>query len=271
MTKKALELFIISDAIGETAQKVITAVLAQFPDLTTVETKRFSFIDSKEELLRILQDAHTVQAIVISTMVDTELNQLAQQFADEHQLHYLDYMSPLMQLIETQTGCTPRREARAQYKLTHDYFSKIEAIEFAVKYDDGRDPRGFLKADYVILGISRTSKTPLSMYLANKGYKVANLPLVPNIPVPKELYEVPRERIVGLLADPHDVLITRKTRMQTLGLTNHSTYTDLANIQSELDFARSLYRQLGARTVSIDNMAIEEIAEAITGNQKTRN
>lgn len=271
MNKDAkLTLFIISDSVGETAQKVATSVLVQFPELTGhIETKRFSFMDSEEELIKILQDAVTENAIVVSTLVDDHLNKIIHDYSKNHGLSQLDYMNPLMGLVQEKTGLLPKREARAQYKLTRDYFTKIEAIEFAVKYDDGKDPKGFLKADYVILGISRTSKTPLSMYLATKVYKVANLPLIPEIPLPKELFEVPSEKIIGLLAKPEDILLTRRSRLSSLGLQEGSAYTNLEHIQAEIKYAKDIYRKLGARMINIDNMAIEETAELIISPSTT--
>ncbi|AYW45982.1 pyruvate, water dikinase regulatory protein [Tetragenococcus koreensis] len=265
-----LKLFIISDAIGDTAQKITTAVLAQFPELTNVEVQRFAFIDSKEELLKILRDALQEHAIVASTLVKDSFNEAAHEFAARTSLSYVDFMTPMMELIQGKTGLEPKHEARAQHKLTSDYFAKIEAIDFAVKYDDGQDPKGFLKADYVIIGPSRTSKTPLSMYLANKSYKVANLPLIPEIPLPKEIFDVPKEKLIGLVATPEVIQRTREKRLSSLGLGGSSSYTDVAHIKEEMDYAKEIYHELGAKTVEVDDMSIEEIAEYITRLQIDR-
>ncbi len=258
-----LELFIISDSVGETAQKAINAVLAQFPEEEKIEIKKFPFIDTKEELMEILKDAVAEKAVVVTTLVDRELNRQVSEFARRTALQYVDYMSPLMQIIQDKLQVTPKQEPRAQYKLNMDYFNKVEAVEFAVKYDDGRDPRGFLKADYVILGVSRTSKTPLSMYLANKSYKVANLPLIPEVPLPKELAEVPAEKLIGLTADPTVILKIRQSRLSSLGLKGGSSYADLTRIQEEMAYARDVYQRLGARVIRIDALAVEEIAQLI--------
>lgn len=260
---RTVKLFIISDSIGETAQKLATAVLAQFPDLTDIETKRFAFIDSDDELIKILGDALQEHAIVVSTLVRDCFNVAAQNFADRTSLSYIDLMTPLMQLVQGQTGLAPTREARAQHQLTSDYFNKIEAVDFAVKYDDGKDPKGFLKADYVILGPSRTSKTPLSMYLANKSYKVANLPLIPEIPLPKEIFDVPKEKLVGLLAQPQSLQRTRQKRLHSLGLDGSSSYTDTEHIEAEMKYAKKIYQQLKACIVHVDDASIEEIAETV--------
>ncbi|MCF1685879.1 kinase/pyrophosphorylase [Tetragenococcus halophilus] len=268
--KHSLKLFIISDSIGDTAQKITNAVLAQFPELTNIETQRFAFIDSKEELIKVLKDALQEHAIVVSTLVKDSFNESAQEFVKRTSLSYVDFMTPMMELIQGKTGLAPKGEARAQHKLTPDYFEKIEAIDFAVKYDDGQDPKGFFKADYVILGPSRTSKTPLSMYLANKSYKVANLPLIPEIPLPKEIFDVPKEKLIGLVATPEVIQRTRQKRLNSLGLGGSTSYTDVTHIKEEMDYAQDIYRQLNAKTVEIDDMSIEEIAEFITRLQINR-
>lgn len=261
--KNSLKIFIISDSIGETAQKLATAVLVQFPELTDIETKRFAFIDSTEELIKILGDALHEHAIVVSTLVKDCFNEAAHDFAQRTSLSYIDLMTPMMDIIQGKTGMSPVREARAQHQLTSDYFNKMEAVDFAVKYDDGKDPKGFLKADYVILGPSRTSKTPLSMYLANKAYKVANLPLIPEIPLPKEIFDVPKEKLVGLLATPQSLQRTREKRLRSLGLDGSSSYTDTEHIATEMKYAKEIYQKLGASIVHVDDASIEEIAESV--------
>ncbi len=263
MNTNKLELFVVSDSVGDTAQRIATATLAQFPELEKINPQRFSFVDSEEKLLAVLKEAVTKDAIVTSIFLDKSLRRQAREFAQQHSLDYIDYMSPLIKAILNKSGLTPKRKARKKYKLTRDDFTKIETIDFAVKYDDGKDPKGFLQADYVILGTSRTSKTPLSIYLASQGYKAANLPLIPSISLPQELFEVPTNKIIGLLASPESVLTTRKSRLKSLGLTEDSTYTDLQIIQNELEYAIEVYSKLGALIVDVDSMGIEEIAEYI--------
>ncbi len=270
--KEQLEIFLISDSVGDTAQKVINSVLAQFPDLKKVDIKKFPFIDTKEELQQILTDALKEKAIVVTTLVDEKLNTLIADFSKRTSLRYVDYMTPLIDLIQDKTQLMAQQEPRAQYKLNSEYFNKVEAVEFAVKYDDGKDPKGFVKADYVILGISRTSKTPLSMYLAHKSYKVANLPLILEMSLPKEIYDVPKERLVGLVADAKHILRVRRSRLESLGLKGNSSYVDLKRIESELEHSREVYKKLGARVVDIDGMAVEEIAQLIeSGNSSIKN
>ena len=145
-----------------------------------------------------------------------------------------------------------------------EYFNRIEALEFAVTYDDGKDPAGFLKADLVLLGISRTSKTPLSLFLANRGYKVANLPLVPKAQIPAEIYKVDPNKIFGLTNDPEILNGIRRERMISYGLDPDTHYSNIDNIESELNFANELYKKLGCPVINVAHKSIEETAMIIT-------
>jgi regulator of PEP synthase PpsR (kinase-PPPase family) len=149
------------------------------------------------------------------------------------------------------------------YKMDDDYFERVAAIEFAVKYDDGKDLRGLKYADVVLLGISRTSKTPLSMYLSHKNVKVANVPLVPEIPVAKEIHEVPRHKLIGLTNSPEKLNEVRIERLKALGLSSNVEYANFDRILEELDYADHVYRQLGCPVINVANKAIEETASII--------
>lgn len=187
--EQILKLFIVSDSIGETAQRMIHATLTQFPDLHNVEIKKFPYIKDEEEFLNILNLAREQHAIVATTLVSESFNALGHQFAHEHDIPYVDYMSDLISIIEKVTHSQPLMESGALRKLNDEYFKRIEAIEYSVKYDDGKHFTDIGEADALIVGVSRTSKTPLSMYLANKGYKIANIPLVPEIEIPDNVYK----------------------------------------------------------------------------------
>jgi len=260
--------YLISDSIGETAQKILAATIVQFPNMKVKEIKRFPFIEDLKTLEDILQDALADQAILIITLVSQELVRTVTKFCQETGLLYVDYMSHLISLIEEKTGITPLQEPGALHQLNKEYFSRIAAIEFAVKYDDGKDPRGYKEADFILIGISRTSKTPLSMYLANKSYKVANLPLIPEVPIPKELSLVPPQKIIGLTTNIENLLQVRRTRVKAFGLKEESNYTNVARIQEELRYAEKIFQQLGIIPINVSDKAIEETAMLIEIEQK---
>ncbi|WP_345917260.1 pyruvate, water dikinase regulatory protein [Eremococcus coleocola] len=223
------------------------------------EIRRFPFVRDSQTLIPILEDALKEQAIVITTLVSDQLNQMVEEFCTLHGLDHVDYISPLMRIISRRTQLKPTRQSGSIHAMNKNYFDRVDAIEFAVKFDDGRSPRGFLESDLVLLGVSRTSKTPLSIYLANNNsLKVSNLPLVPEITLPKEIFQVPKEKLIGLIASPRYIMRIRQERVKVLGLGQGSAYDDLSRIKSELLYAQKIYDQLGIPVVNIENKSIEE-------------
>lgn len=257
-----LTIYVISDSAGETATKLAQATMAQFP---TVEFNlyRKTFVNDKENLIKGLKDAKKHNAMILYTMIDEELLQLIQEFCQESNLYSVDVLSSTIDEIERRSGVKASREPGALHHLNKNYFKRIKAMEFAVKYDDGKDPRGFLEADVVLLGVSRTSKTPLSLFLANKNLKVANLPLVPQAHIPKQLWEVDAKKIVGLTNDPDVLNSIRKERMRAYGLNPDTAYSDIDKIRAELEFANDLYEKLGCEVINVASLSIEETASMI--------
>ncbi len=260
--KKCVTIFVISDSAGETASKLAAASMAQYP---TVDFSLFrrTFAKEEEKLRKALEDAKRENAMVLHTIVNDRLVKIANDFFEEHNLYHFDILTPPVAEIERLTGIAPTREAGALHHLNENYFKRIEAMEFAVKYDDGKDPRGFLEADVLLLGVSRTSKTPLSLFLANKNLKVANLPLIPEAHLPKQLWETNPKKIVGLTNDPDILNGIRKERMRTYGLPADTSYSDIEKIRKELAFANDLYEKLGCVVINVASLSIEETASMI--------
>ena len=179
-------------------------------------------------------------------------------------------MGEPMRQIQDILGYEPLREPGLIRRLDENYFKKVECVEFAVKYDDGKDPRGAKKADICLVGISRTSKTPLSMYLANKLYKVANIPLVPEVPVPKEVYEKDVDRVIGLIANPEKIISVREQRLKSLGLTSGAKYANYDRIREELNYSKQVMEELGCFVIDVSDKAIEETAEIIINHMESR-
>ena len=171
----------------------------------------------------------------------------------------VDVLGPMLKSIEKSTGLLPKNQAGLIHSLDHEYFKRVEAV----KYDDGKNPLGLLKADVVIIGVSRTSKTPLSMYLAHKQIKVANVPLVPELAPPEELFKVPPYKIIGLLIDPFKLNEIRSERLKTMGLSDTATYADMKRIDDELAYAKGIMRRLHCQIINVSNRAIEETAGII--------
>ncbi len=261
--KKSIKLFVISDSVGEMSERLIYATMSQFPKLDSKEIKKFPFLDNTDELTEVLKDAKTENAIVITTLIDDYLNEIATTFASDNNILHIDLVSQLLETVKEQTDEEPIYNSNALHSLDEEYFDRMSAIEFAVKYDDGKNPKGFLKSDLVLLGISRTSKTPLSMYLANRSYKVSNLPLIPEVQLAPEILKVPGHKIFGLIASPHYIMKVRSERIKLMGLGTSSAYNDLDRIKGELSYAEEVYAKLEAHVINIENRSIEETAQQI--------
>ncbi len=258
--EQELTIYIVSDSIGETAQRMIHATLTQFPDLTQIEIKKFPYIKDEMEFHNVLELAREKNAIVVTTLVNESFNALGHQYANEHQLSYIDYMSELITMIEKHTTSTPLMESGALRKMNTEYFNRIEAIEYSVKYDDGKHFTDIGEADALIVGVSRTSKTPLSMYLANKGYKIANIPLVPEVTIPESVFQHKNLKVFGLTASPNYIANIRKNRAEALGISKTSTYNSLERIKKELSYAEEIFNKLNAIVINTEYKSIEESA-----------
>lgn len=262
MTDKCYYIYIISDSAGETASKLAQAAMSQYATVN-VALVRKTFVSEKKDLVEALEQAKACNAIIIHTMISPEFVQFANQYCQENDLFCMDILSPVVNELSKRSGIDPTRLPGAMHSLNQEYFNRIAAMEFAVKYDDGKDPKGFLEADIVLLGVSRTSKTPLSLFLANKNLKVANLPLIPQAHIPKELWEVNPKKIVGLTNNPEILNKIRQERMKAYGLNPNTAYSDINKINEELAFANKLYEKLGCLVINVADLSIEETASII--------
>ncbi len=254
--------FVVSDSVGETAEFVVKAVATQFNG-GQVEIRRNSYVDDFEDIEDVILLAKKAHSIIAYTIVVPSLKLYLDSRAAEEGIMAVDLLSPLMNAFITRLNKKPHHQPGLMRKLDEEYFRKIEAIEFAVKYDDGRDPRGVTKADIVLVGVSRTSKTPLSMYLAHKQFKVANVPLVPEVPPPDELFEIPRKNCIGLIISPDKLNEIRKERLKALGLASQANYASFQRILDELDYAEKIMKRVGCPIIDVSNKAVEETAGLI--------
>ncbi|WP_047795177.1 pyruvate, water dikinase regulatory protein [Exiguobacterium sp. JLM-2] len=261
LTTKQL-VFVVSDSVGETCELVVRAASIQFHE-NAIDTLRIPFVEDEQTIIDVVTQAKAQQAIIAFTLVNEEHRALLMRLGEEHQVKTVDLLGDLLDVLSGQLKEAPREKPGLIYRLDDDYFRKIEAMEFAVKYDDGRDPRGLKKADIVLVGVSRTSKTPLSQYLALKRYKVANVPLVPESRPPEELFDLPAERCVGLIISPEKLISIRMERLKSLGLKPEADYAQLERINRELDYARGIYERIGCDVIDVTNKAVEETAGII--------
>lgn len=256
-----LDIIVISDSSGETANSYANSLMIQFPKVN-FNKKIFYNIDQPEKINNIFEDVGS-QVLVISTIVLEGVAKKLREIVDQKGYCLIDLMTEPMEAIEAMSGQESIKKVGLMRDHGNKYFEKIEAIEFAMKYDDGKDPRGFLQSDIVLLGVSRTSKTPLSIYMANKAYKVSNLPLIPELPLPDELFEVDRKRIIGLLIDEKKLEEIRQQRLKIMGLEQGSIYSNDGRIREELAYSQEVYRKLSCKVINVTGRTIEEIASEI--------
>ena len=261
---KRLNIFIVSDSVGETGELVVKAAVSQFrPGLQDTSLKRFPHIETIDHVKEIVHLAKLQDAMILYTLVQKNMRSTLQKDCDSQGVLSIDLMGPLMDTLEGYLNEIPFEEPGLVRKLDEDYFKKIEAIEFAVKYDDGRDPRGLLLADIVLVGVSRTSKTPLSQYLAHKQFKVANVPLVPEVEPPEELFKVNPAKCFGLVISPEKLNSIRKERLIALGLNDDASYAKLERIEEEIEHFNKVVSRIGCHVIDVTNRAVEETANVI--------
>jgi [pyruvate, water dikinase]-phosphate phosphotransferase / [pyruvate, water dikinase] kinase len=261
--------YVVSDSVGETAELMVKAVATQFNG-GDVEIKHISYVEDIKDLNNVFTAAKYSNSIIAYTIVIPPLKQYLDQRAREEGIIAIDLMNPLMKAFIQKFNKDPIRQPRLMRKLDDNYFRRVEAIEFAVKYDDGQDLRGINSADIVLIGVSRTSKTPLSMYLAHKRFKVANVPLVPEITPPDELFDIPKNKCVGLVITPDKLNEIRRERLKSLGLTTQANYSSLDRILEELDYAEKIMKRIGCPVINVSNKAIEETADLLLAMLKKR-
>lgn len=259
--------YIVSDSVGETAELVVKAAASQY-DLSNIDLRRVPYVEDKQTIKEVVAVAKETDAVIAHTLVVPEIKDYLIEEAKREQVRIVDIIGPMIQELEHLYRKVPRNEPGLVHQLDEDYFRKVEAIEFAVKYDDGRDPRGILKADIVLIGVSRTSKTPLSQYLAHKRLKVANVPIVPEVEPPEELYKVNPSKCIGLRIQPDKLNHIRKERLKALGLDDQASYAKMDRIQQELDYFNKVVDQLGCMVIDVSNKAVEETANVIVNIYK---
>ena len=256
-----VELHIVSDSTGETAQRLVLALEAQFPD-QPFEEIRHPRVENVDDLHIAVQQARGRPAVMVYTLVAPELRDAMRQLCRRARVHYCDLLGHPIDSISRVAGVAARMEPGARAPLDSTYFKRIEAIEFAVKYDDGVG-RGLDEADVVLVGVSRTSKTPLSIYLGYLGHKAANVPVVRGIEPPEELFEIDPAKIVGLTIDASRLVEIRQERVRHMRATRKA-YAELVEIYEELEHAEAIHRRLGCPVLEITELSIEETALRIT-------
>jgi regulator of PEP synthase PpsR (kinase-PPPase family) len=261
---------ILSDSTGETAEKVVRAAMLQYPH-AGAQIRLHTRVRTKEAARPVLESAAKDGALVVFTVVSPELREFIHAQSYELKVEALDLIGSLIGKLATFLDRQPINTPSGMLPLTDEYFRRIEAVEFAVKSDDGKEPRNFKKADLVLCGVSRTSKTPLSTLLAQRGLKVANQPIVLGVTLPPELEETPRDRVVGLTIEIDQLIEIRKARLKQLGMPTDASYGLREQVKQELDYARQIFAEHPQwPVIDVTGRAIEETAVIILESLKER-
>lgn len=264
-----LVVHVISDSLGNTAKSVVDAALVQFAyGKANYKVLKNSNVSTKEKLEAIIENIHEGD-VIVQTIVDKELANLTKNTAKTRGIKVIDLLSELLNTFEEKLELKAENNPGLIRKMGVEYFKRVEALEFAVKYDDGKDVNGLKEADVIILGVSRTSKTPLSLYLANKNIKVMNVPIVKDLILPEVLYGYKR-KIIGLTNSVEQLNKLREERLKALGIKEDNSYVNEIEIFEELEYALSIMEKIGCPIINVENKAIEETAEIVVGIMKER-
>jgi regulator of PEP synthase PpsR (kinase-PPPase family) len=263
-------IFVLSDATGETAEKVVRAALLQFSSVPTT-VRMYTRVRLEAEMRAIVARAQKEGALLVFTVVSTSHRELLRRICDEENVDAVDLIGTLMGKLSSYLGSQPKGVPGLLHAVGDEYFRRIEAVEFTVRNDDGREPRNLPKADLVLVGISRTSKTPLSTFLAQKGLKVANVPLVLGIEPPGELYQIDQQKVYGLTIKAEALGQIRQARLKHLGMPPDTSYGQRDHIAQEIAFAQALFREHPSwPVIDVTGKAIEETAADILRIEKDR-
>jgi regulator of PEP synthase PpsR (kinase-PPPase family) len=262
VNRNYFHLHLVSDATGETLIAVSRAVTAQFQGVAAIEHV-YPLVRSRTQLDRAIAEISAAPGIVLYTLVDKELATELERACAETGSPFLSVLMPIFELFQSYLGAVSTSRPGAQHMLNAEYFKRIDALNFTMLHDDGQVHESLDAADVILLGVSRTSKTPTSIYLANRGIKTANIPLVPGLPIPAAVMNVRRPLIVGLLASPDRIVQIRQNRLLTLNADQETAYVDRLSVAEEIASSRRLFQQNQWPVIDVTRRSIEETAAAI--------
>ena len=263
VTGRDFHLHLVSDSTGETLITVSRAVAAQYADVTPIEHV-YPMVRSQKQLDRVLVEIEEAPGIVLFTLLEKDLVERLQAKCQEINIPSLSIIDPVMQLFQAYLGTQTSRRVGAQHTLNAEYFKRIDALNYSMMHDDGQHVEGLEEADVVLVGVSRTSKTPTSIYLANRGVRTANVPLVPGIPIPHQLETLKKPLVVSLHATPERLIQVRQNRLLGIGArTGDDAYIDRQAVAEEVAFSRRLSLKYDWALLDVTRRSIEETAAAI--------
>jgi regulator of PEP synthase PpsR (kinase-PPPase family) len=262
MGRSYFHLHLVSDSTGETLIAASRAAAAQYQGVASIEHV-YPLVRTTAQLDRVIAEIEDAPGIVLFTLVDPELSRRLEASCEASGSPCLSVLGPILILFQSYLGQNATSRAGAQHMLNADYFKRIDALNYTMMNDDGQMPENLEQADIVLVGVSRTSKTPTSIYLANRGYKTANVPFVPQVPLPRGLAELKRPLIVGLIATAERIIQIRQNRLLSLNADTQSDYIDRVAVAEELGASRRFFAQRRWPMIDVTRRSIEETAAAI--------
>lgn len=261
--KKNLKVIIISDGTGETAKSMTRAAITQFQSKEIFFT-RYKNVRSKEHIDAIFQEAALNHDMVVFTIVSPELRSYVHKISKRDHVRSVDLLGPLLSQMANVFETEPEYQPGLLHAVNDRYYEKVAAVEFTLNHDDGRNLASLDECDIVLVGISRTSKTPLSIYLSLEGLKVVNIPIILNMPLPENLFKIDQRKIFGLTIDPDALREIRQNRLSNLGTNAKGDYADTKKVIEEIEWANKLFEQNRRWPVfNVTNIALEETASEI--------
>ena len=258
-----LTIFVLSDGTGETADQMIKAALVQYVR-DGLKIARYKNIRTEAQVTSIFEEAHQTRAIVVYTVVSDALRTYITNLSHQSGVPCVDLLGPVFEVLGKYLKKDPHSQPGLFHQVNEYYFKRIEAIEFTVKHDDGRYADNLEAADIVLVGLSRTSKTPLSIYLSYKGWKVANVPLVKGIPLPEQLFIVDQKKIIGLIIDPNTLVRIRRERLIKMGEDPEARYANLDHVVEEIEYCKDVFKRNRKWPVfDVTGKALEETAAEV--------
>lgn len=261
-TASFFHLHLVSDSTGETLTTIAKAASVQYPQIKAIEHV-YPLVRTQRQLERVIQEVESAPGIVLYTVVNTDLTREIERRCKELNVPALHVLEPIMKVFESYLGAPQTPVVAGQHILDADYFRRIDALNFTMTHDDGRLPQDLNQADIIVLGISRTSKTPTSIYLAQRGYKTTNLPIVPGVPLPEALTKDHSAFVIGLVASPDRIAEIRRNRVRFLADRDMEGYVDREQIAEEVMQSRRMFSRNGWPVIDVTRRSVEETAATI--------
>jgi regulator of PEP synthase PpsR (kinase-PPPase family) len=259
---RSFHLHLVSDATGETINSVARACVSQFDEVQPIE-HFWNLVRTERQLDMVIDGIKDNPGLVMFTLVNEKLRRRLQDVCRELQVPCIPVLDPLINALAAYLGLESQSQPGRQHALDAEYFGRIDAMDFALNHDDGQGAVSLHEADVILVGVSRTSKTPTCIYLANRGVKAANIPFVPGLPLPPELDEVSRPLVVGLTKDPERLIQVRRNRLRLLNQGEETAYVDPEKVRAELAEARRVYSRRSWPVIDVTRRSIEETAAEI--------